>query len=96
MQSYSARPSTGVSTIISFRGSPSFAGSDVCSAGVLAKYDYRTSYRFKTAERAPATDLRGVNASHDSFNTSTTSPAEAYRVDFQSGLFSYAAVGSTI
>ena len=47
------------------------------------------------AERHPATDLRGMKASDDSFTTSMTSPAEACRVDFQSGLFSCTAVGST-
>ena len=39
-------------------------------------------------------DLRGVKASDDSFKTSMTSPAEACRVDFRSGL--HAAVGSTV
>jgi hypothetical protein len=47
------------------------------------------------ADRPPATDLRGTKTSDDSFTASTTTFAEAYVVDFQFGVFSYAALGST-
>ena len=46
-------------------------------------------------ERHPATDLRGVQASDDSFKTLITIPVEAYKFDLQFDLFSYEAVGST-
>ena len=82
--------------ILLFHGSRSFARLDVSNARVLEKYTYRTSQCLRTAERHPATDLRGVKTSDDSFKTSKASPAEACRVDFQFGLFSYAAVGSTV
>ena len=47
------------------------------------------------AERPPATDLRGVKTSDESFTTSMTSFVEAYAPEFQFDLFSYAALGST-
>ena len=54
---------------------------------------YHTSQWFNIAERPPATDLRGGNASEDSLTKSMANLVEAYAVDFQSDLFSSAAPG---
>ena len=48
------------------------------------------------AESPPTTDLRGGNASADSFTRSITSSVVAYAVDFQSDSLSGAAPGSMV
>jgi hypothetical protein len=48
------------------------------------------------AERPPATDLRGGNASEDSFTRLMANLVVAYAVDFQSDLLSGATSGSTV
>jgi hypothetical protein len=53
-----------------------------------------TSQCFRMAERPATTDLRGGKTSEDSFTMLMASLVAEYAVDFQLGLFSYAAVGS--
>ena len=48
------------------------------------------------AERPPATDLRGGNASEDSFTRSMANLVAAYAVDFKSDALSGSGLGSTV
>ena len=48
------------------------------------------------AESPPATDLRGGNASEDSFTRLMANLVVAYAVDFQSDLFPGTTSGSTV
>ena len=81
--------------ILLFHDLPQFASSKISGVNGLEKQGYHTSKYFRTTQRPPATDLRGVHTSDDSFETSMKRLAEACRVDFQLGLFWYAAAGST-